>query len=82
MFKFVLEEIVYYLVDNKVRSAPILSRMLVDNLHDDWASTNEQKLTWQYFGPSIISYRTIDGVFAEHQLFNSKESLAKFLIDN
>jgi hypothetical protein len=75
MFKFKLDQVVFYLASNKIHSAKIQSRMIVENLHDDWASTDTQKQMWQPWGPSAITYRTVDGEYSEDQLFESREAL-------
>ena len=80
MFKFNLEQLVFYLVDNRIHSAPITSRMVVENSHDDWACTNEQKAAWQPFGPSAVKYATCHGTFGENQIFESREALSKNLV--
>lgn len=81
MFKFSLGQVVWYLDENKVHSAPVLSRMCIDNHHDDWACTNEQKEVFQRFGASTVKYATIHGEYHEGSLFGSKEELLKSFAD-
>jgi hypothetical protein len=79
MFKFELGQVVFYLENNIMHSAPIMSRVCVENLHDDWACTKEQKEFWQRFGRSDIKYVTVHGVYSERQLFSSSMELSKSL---
>jgi hypothetical protein len=78
-FKWNLGDTVYKIINNKVHSAPILSRMIVENKHDNWSSTNEQKAIYTPFGKTCIKYSTVDGIFDEKELFSSKEELLKSL---
>lgn len=70
MFKFELKQVVFYMMDNRVHSAPIRSRMIVENvdLYND-------------FGLATMIYATIHGKFQEHLLFESREALAAHLVD-
>jgi len=74
MFKYSLGQAVYYLKDNKVHIALILSRKYVDNVNLVIPSTSNPKVDMQ-FGSSGISYATCHGEFKEHQVFISKEAL-------
>lgn len=80
MFKFELDQIVYYLMDNRVCSAPVLCRMLAENLHAKWNATKEQVEMWQRFGPCCVVYATVHGEHEEHTLFESREALASAII--
>ena len=79
MFKYNLEQVVYCMLNMKVHSAPILSRSFVENLHEDWSATKEQRESFMTFGPNAIKYSTIHGVFAEADLFATKEDLTNSL---
>ena len=79
MFLYDLGQVVYYLNNNVIHSAPILSRMYVDNAHSDWACTDKQKQFFERFGESKIVYATCHGEFTEDKVFPSKEELAKSL---
>ena len=61
--------------DSKIHSAPILARVRVENLHEDWAHTKEQKELFAPFGPGGNKYATCHGLFSEDQFFSSKEEL-------
>jgi hypothetical protein len=73
--KFELDQLIYYFRNNKIHSAPVLCRVCVENLHDDWAHTEQQKYTWQHFGPSGVRYYTCHGEIAESAAFGSKQEL-------
>ncbi len=47
--KYKLGQTIFYMLDNKVHSAPVLSRLQVDYTHENWASTAEQKGLFQQF---------------------------------
>lgn len=80
MFKFALDQVVWYLYDSALCSAPVQSRMKCENLHDDWAHTAEQKKLWAHWGPSETYYVTCHGVFTEANVFASKQELVDSLV--
>jgi hypothetical protein len=75
--KYELNQVIYYVRDNKVHSAPVLSRMQVENLHK--ASTPEQKAIFTPFGENDVFYGTCHGVFDEAEVFPSRDALISFL---
>jgi len=81
MFKFDLNEVVYVILDNRVHSAPVLSRMLVENAHPKWNATPEQARFFQRFGDCRVMYSTCHGEFQEEELFDSREALAAAIIE-
>lgn len=78
MFRYELNQIVWYMKAGKSHSSRILSRKLVDNAHNDWSSTNEQRTAFQRFGKAGMWYATIHGEFHEAELFPSQEALFRF----
>jgi hypothetical protein len=80
MFKFELEQLVWYMKDNKAHNAPVLSRMYIDNLHPTWTSTPQQCQSFTRFGPNQITYATIHGEYNENDLYASKEEMYQALI--
>jgi len=82
VFKFDLDQTVYYLLDNKIHSAPILSRMICENLHNSFSSTKEQKETFMQFGENGEFYGTCHGSFRAEETFGSKEDLITILLLN
>ena len=73
--KYGLDQVIHYMRDNRPHSAPVLARMQVDNLHDDFASTPEQKAIFTPFGPSRAVYATCHGLVLEDDAHPSKASL-------
>ena len=80
MFKFELDQTVYYLMDNRVCSAPVLCRMLVENQHPKWNATDKQAEFFQRFGPCRVVYATCHVEHEEATLFESREALAAAII--
>ena len=68
--KYNLDQTIYYLKDNKLHSAPVRSRILVEN-GTSYAMP---------FGESRIEYATVHGVFSEDEVFASKRELVRNLI--
>lgn len=66
---------IWYMMDNKVCSAPILATMQVENLHNDWDSTPAQAETFIPFGKAGNYYATCHGVFNEDAVFATKDEL-------
>lgn len=69
-------DLVYYILDNKVHSAPILSKMIVECSGVN-ACTKEQQETFEPFGEACIKYATCHGVFT--QVYFSKQGLLESL---
>jgi len=64
-----------------VCSAPVMSRMLAENLHPEWNATKEQVELWQRFGPCRVVYATVHGEHEEATLFESREALAAAILE-
>lgn len=77
MFKFELDQLVWYLKDNRVHSAKILTRMIVENKFEDNGDDN----AFRRFGKSRVVYGTIHGDYYENEIFDSRESLANSLLE-
>ena len=82
MFKFELDQTVHFIMGNRVCSAPVLSRMWVENLHPDWNHTQKQSEVFTRFGPCRIVYATWYGELMENQLFANREALARAIVEN
>jgi hypothetical protein len=78
VFKYKLNQIVWYVKSGKNHSARILSRKYVDNAHDNWGSTQAQRDAFKTFGRASIVYATIHGKFEEPELFPSEKDLFHF----
>lgn len=81
MFKFELDQTVYFLINNRVCSAPVVCRMLAENLHAKWNATKEQVEMWQRFGPCRVVYATVHGAHEENTLFASRQELAAAILE-
>lgn len=79
MFQFELDQLIFYMIDSKVHSAKVLSRMGVDNLHEDFDSSKEQRETFQQFGKTGVLYGTCHGAIKAENAFATKEELLKSL---
>lgn len=77
--KFELLQTAYYLKDNKVHSAPVLSRIFVENAHEDVVATSEQANFYMRFGGACILYSTCHGTVREEDAFESSQALAESL---
>lgn len=82
MFMYDLDQIVFYLKDNIVHSAPILSSMCVENIRVENVCTKEQEDFYFSFGKNKVQYATCHGTFDESELFESRESLAYYILKN
>jgi hypothetical protein len=75
--KYQIDQTIYYIQNNKIHSAPILSRIVIENKYI--AHTAEQKELFTPFGESGIRYVTCHGIFKEKYVRASKEELLKSL---
>lgn len=75
VFKYELDQLVYYLRNNKIHSSRVLSRSAVENLHDGRDATPEQQEVFMHFGHNSVVYVTCHGTFDEVDIYPSKESL-------
>lgn len=71
-------DMIFYLRENRVHSAPILSKMVVENQREDIATTEQREL-FNRFGPAGVFYATCHGTIHGHEAFPSKEELLKSL---
>lgn len=83
MFKHDMGALIWYMKDNRIHSAPVQARqyIVVENLHEDWASTKEQQALFNPFGRTMasVTYATIHGVFDEVDVAGSVEELIALL---
>lgn len=79
MFKYNLDQTVWYMMEGHICSAPILARMYVDNLHNDWCNNSEQMRVFLPFGFTEIRYGTCHGTVNEKDAFGSKSELVDYL---
>ena len=68
-------DLVWYLGEKGVYSAHVLSIMTVENAHEDWACTKEQKEAFTPFGPAGTYVATVHYILPINKVFKSKEEL-------
>lgn len=71
---------IYYLQNDKLHSAPILSKLIVENDKEDYASTKEQKEIFTPFGKTRITYATCHGEIDDSKTFETPEALFAYLL--
>jgi hypothetical protein len=81
MFKFELDQLIYYILDDHIHSAPILARMIVENTHDDWARTDKQKRLFTPLGKSRELYATCHSLVRGDEAFASRQDLVNSLLE-
>lgn len=69
-----LGETIYYLRENKVHSAEVLSRTAVENANNKPSNAVQEKL-FTPFGKARIQYGTSHGIIDESEAFASKVEL-------
>jgi hypothetical protein len=72
---------IYYLREDRLHSAPILSKIIVENLHDDWASNDDQKTIFTHYGSAGTRFYTCHGEVHENEAYASPEKLFKGLLE-
>jgi len=77
-YKYEIGQLVFYMKNNLVHSARVLSRANTEN-SDINAVTAAQKEAFQRFGPNSTIYSTCHGEFQEKDVFPTKEDLFKSL---
>lgn len=75
MHPYELGKIIWYLIDNKIHSATLLSRMHIENMRDDWVSNKEQASLFMRWGKTGYYYATVHTELYEDRAFGSKEEL-------
>lgn len=75
-----LGETIYYLRNDKLHSAPILSKIIVENANDDWDCNEEQKEIFTRFGKAKIAYSTCHGEINDREAFKTPEALFAHLL--
>lgn len=76
IFGAAIDQTIFYMMDNKVHSAPVLSRLIVENKHPDkFASNEDQKRLFLRFGNARESYSTTHGEISAELAFATKEEL-------
>jgi len=78
--KFELDQVIHYMHDNKPHSAPVLARMQVDNLHEEWVCNKTQQGLFAPFGPGGVYYQTCHGKVNEKEAYASKQEMLTALL--
>jgi len=73
-------QIIYYLRNNKLHSAPIFSKMIVENAKESFAITDEQKKVFTRFGNARIVYATCHGEISDNEAFETPQALFAHLL--
>lgn len=80
MFKFELDQVIFYMRENHLHSAKVLARMRVENQYEHWACTAAQEKLFTPFGPSREVYSTCHGFIPVEEAFASKQDLVEALV--
>jgi hypothetical protein len=78
-FMFALDQTVYYMFENRIHSATVMSRTIVENVHDE-IELAAGAPDWQPFGHNCIKYNTCDGILNQDQLYANQVSLVEDLM--
>lgn len=79
---FDLGQLIFYMRDGKLHSAPVLARMSIQNLHPNWNANKSQRDLFQPFGPNSATYGTCHGLVGGEEAFASKRELAADLFND
>lgn len=71
---FEINQLIWYMQDNKVHSARVLSRMIIENSPME-AHNKEQREFYQRFGEAGVTYATVHGTYGQDRVFGSKQDL-------
>jgi len=81
MFKYDLNQMIFYMQNNKIHSAPILGRSTIETIRrceeDDASAIGK---LYNQLGAIGVFYATCHGIIKEADAFNSKEGLADHLL--
>jgi hypothetical protein len=72
-------ELIFFLQNNRVHSAPVLSRQVITVCADRIPSSNEQEKLFRPFGPSGVKYATCHGIVRADEAFFTQNALADSL---
>ena len=77
--KYELGQLIYYMQDNKVHSAPVLARKQVENAKDYNELGTEDMAFAAPWGTAGIWYKTCHGIIDQNDAFASREELLESL---
>lgn len=78
---FHVGDLIFYLRENRVHSAPILSRQIVSVRANIKPDTVEQAKLFTPFGPAMVRYATCHGVINGDEAYATRNELADSLRD-
>jgi len=78
---FELGQKIWYIKNDRVHSAPVLSRMTVENMNEGMAHTKDQKMLYMPFGYTGTYYNTVHGVVSGQEVYGSKADIIKAVFD-
>ena len=81
MFKFELDQLIYYIRNDRIHSAPVLARIIVENAKENWACTYVQKALFTPFGVGREAYSTCHGFVPAKDAFASRQDLVDSLLE-
>lgn len=76
---FTVGETIFYLRENRIHSAPVLSRRIINVRADIKPHAEEQDCLFSHFGPEGITYFTCHGEVEQREAFESRDALADSL---
>ena len=83
MFKFELDQLIYYIRNDQLCSAPVISRAIVENLREPRSQdTADTVKLYSPFGKSVRAYATVHGTVLEAKAFASRQDLVNSLLDD
>ena len=72
---------IFYIRQNRLHSAPILSKVVVENLHEEQASTEQQKDIFTHYGLEGTKFYTCHGEVQENEAYETPEALFLGLLE-
>ena len=75
-----LDDVIWYMMDGRIHSAPVLAKMKVDNLHEERVCNDVQAGLFTPFGKAGIYYGTCHGIINDSLVYASKELLVESLL--
>jgi hypothetical protein len=72
LFKYDVEQLIYYMGNNKVHSAPVLGRLYVEECVQQIGGSLSDL-------PNGCHYKTCHGIFTESEVFGTRQELLESL---
>ena len=81
MFKFELDQFIYYIRNDRIHCARVLARIIVENAYENWAHNDVQKELFTPFGVGREAYSTCHGFVPANDAFASRQDLVNSLLE-